>query len=129
MRFATDKPGEQRAERGDDKDSADRRSCTVDCVDASFLVRHPGWPLTKLDPRVRSLDCPERTLVTLSERARDRSGFACEFLGGASRRAEALHVHRSTRVQVPDERLVSVVPLTPGCEPAKRPHGDRDRES
>jgi hypothetical protein len=128
MCFIGYSPDEGRAERGDDKDSPDRRSCTVDCVDTRFCVRHTSRPLTKLDPRVRLLDCPEGRLVTSSERTRNPSG-PCESLGGASRVSEALHVHRSTRVQVPDERLVSVVPLPPGCEPAKGPDGDRDRES
>ena len=126
MCFDTDNPGERRPERRDDKDSPDR-PCTADDVDARFFVRHPGRSLAKLDPRVRSLDFPERTLVTLSERESDRSGSA-EFLGGVSRRAQALDVHRSTRVQVPDQRLVGVVPLAPGCESAERPDGDRERE-
>jgi hypothetical protein len=67
-------------------------------------------------------------LVTPSERARDLAG-TCESSGCVSRLAEALHVHRTTQVQIPDERLVSVVPRAPGCESAKRPDGDGERKS
>ena len=62
-----------------------------------------------------------------AERARDACD--CASLSAVTRAlAQALRVHRCTRVQVPDERLVSVVPLAPGCESAERPDGDRERE-
>jgi hypothetical protein len=128
--FVTDIPGQRPAERGDDKDSPDRTS-TGDDVDAPLFVppmQTSGRPLQEQDPWVRLLDSPERLLVTPSERARDPAG-TCESSGGVSRLAEALHVHRTTRVQVPDERLVSVVARAPGCEPAKRPDGDGERKS
>ena len=81
--FVSDSPDEGPAKWRDDEDTPDRLF-TADDVDARFFVWHPGRPLTKLDPRVRLLDCPERTLVALSERARDPSG-ACEPVGGATR--------------------------------------------
>ena len=64
-----------------------RSSFHRDDVDARLVpLQPPADPLTELDPRVRLLDCPERTLVTLSERMRDPSG-ACESVGGATRLA------------------------------------------
>jgi hypothetical protein len=41
---------------------------------------------------------------------------------------ETFPVHRNTRVQLPDELLVGVVPLALGCESAERPDGDGERE-
>jgi hypothetical protein len=115
MCFVSDSPDEGPAKWGDDEDTPDR-PLTADHVDARFYLpsmQTPGRPVKELDPRVRFLDCPERTVVTLGERARDPSG-ACESVGGATRVAQKPRVHRSTRVQVPDELLVGVVPLAFG---------------
>jgi hypothetical protein len=84
--FASDSPDEGRAEWGDDEDTPDR-PFVADDVDARFYLpsmQASGRPGTEDDPRVRSLDCPERALVTLSERARDPSR-ACESVGRATR--------------------------------------------
>ena len=84
--FVSDSPDEGPAKWGDDEDTPDR-PFTADDVDArAYLpsMQAPGRPAREHDPRVPLLDCPERTLVALSERARDPSG-ACEPVGGATR--------------------------------------------
>ena len=86
MCVAGDSPDERPTNWGDDEDTPDR-SFTADDVEARLLLpslQVPGRPVTEHDPRVRLLDCPERTLVMLSERSRNPSG-ACESVGGETR--------------------------------------------
>jgi len=129
MCFASDTPDEALAERGSDKDTPDRPLTTDDVEAFSDLpsVQSPALAGNEDDPWVRSLDSAERLLVALSERSRDPSG-AGEVVGSVMRLAETPRIHRSTRVQLPDERLVGVVPLALGREAAERPDGDRERE-
>jgi hypothetical protein len=115
MCVVSDSPDEGPANWGDDEDTPDR-PLTADDVDARFYLpsmQTPGRPVKEHDPRVRLLDRPERTVVTLGERARDPSG-ACDPVGAATRVVHKPRVHRSARVQVPDELLVGVVPLAFG---------------
>jgi hypothetical protein len=86
MCFVGDSPDQGPTKWGDDEDTPDR-PLLADDVDARFYLpsmQTPGRPVKEHDPRVRLRDCPERTLVTLSERARDPSG-ACESVSGATR--------------------------------------------
>jgi hypothetical protein len=84
--FVGNSPDEAAAKRWDDNDTPDR-PFTADDVDARFdlpSMQPPRRAGEEDDPRVRSLDCPERMRVALRERAPDPSG-ACEMVGGATR--------------------------------------------